>query len=810
MRRLVLALLCLGVLAGAVAAATANVAASSADRGAAGASRASRAEAMPATGASAAAAAQRPYPGFTTYARLGRILKQIDRQSARVSVSRFGRSAGGRPLWLVTVQRPWATPAARARWLRFVRLELQDPAAALAMLKQGGDLRVPVFIDCSIHGDEVTGVDAGLRLLRQLAFAHDASTERILRNDVILINACANPDGRVAGRRENAAGFDLNRDFVTQSQPETRALVGLLVKWHPAVFEDLHGYYDPLMILDPSTAPHDPSYDWDLAIRNALPLAKAQKQLIRARTPVRAEIAYTDQRHISAVLGYHFVFEDYEPFYAPQTAMFYGLVAQTVETSTRSAAGVSAHYYAAWEAASYAAVHRASLLRDQLARYLRAERGASQPASADVPAPLAFPFAYVIPVDPALQKSPDEACKAVRLLLRDGIRVERATAAFRLPAQGAGTPASYPAGTYIVPLRQPLRGLANVLLWHGQDMSAATTDVYDSMAWQLPENWGFDRAAANAPFGYAAAPATGAADPAGSVAGAGPDYVLPESSNGAVGAANALVAQGLSVSRVTATGALPLGSFVVHAAQESQRAALVTAARRFSVSFASADATGGALQAIGRPKVAVYYDGPTRFVLSGLGFDATVIHDFGRLARYDVLVLDDANVDGLSTAQQSAIRAWVAAGGVYIANGPYAYIPGLLDVTVNGGPKWDVDDPSSYTNALAVTDYRPGSLITAGLGTSGSTFAFPPAWFTDLGADVSVDATYADQFLQAGWWAASPPPAAAAGQPVIVHGACGAGWVAYFGPMPAFRAGTDGTFRLLANAIFAGDATGSK
>ncbi len=307
------------------------------------------------------------------------------------------------------------------------------------MLKQGGDLRVPVFIDCSIHGDEVTGVDAGLRLLRKLAFGHDASTERILRNDVILINACANPDGRVAGTRENAAGFDLNRDFVTQSQPETRAIVGLLKKWHPAVFEDLHGYYDPLMILDPSTAPHDPNYDWDLAIRNALPLAKAQKQLIRARTPVRAEIAYTDQRHISAVLGYHFVFEDYEPFYAPQTAMFYGLVAQTVETSTRSTAGVNAHYYAAWEAADYAATHRASLLRDQLARFLRAERGASQPASADVPAPLTFPFAYVIPVDPALQKSPDEARKAVRLLLRDGIRVERATAAFSVPPQGAAS-----------------------------------------------------------------------------------------------------------------------------------------------------------------------------------------------------------------------------------------------------------------------------------------------------------------------------------------------------------------------------------
>ena len=243
----------------------------------------------------------------------------------------------------------------------------------------------------------------------------------------------------------------------SRRSPRSRRIVGLLKKWHPAVFEDLHGYYDPLMILDPSTAPHDPNYDWDLAIRNALPLAKAQKQLIRARTPVRAEIAYTDQRHISAVLGYHFVFEDYEPFYAAQTAMFYGLVAQTVETSTRSTAGVNAHYYAAWEAADYAATHRASLLRDQLARFLRAERGASQPASADVPAPLTFPFAYVIPVDPALQMSPDEARKAVRLLLRDGIRVERATAALAFRPRARRAPAQRPAPLPSRPATRPAR-----------------------------------------------------------------------------------------------------------------------------------------------------------------------------------------------------------------------------------------------------------------------------------------------------------------------------------------------------------------
>jgi hypothetical protein len=193
-----------------------------------------------------------------------------------------------------------------------------------------------------------------------------------------------------------------------------------------------------------------------------------------------------------------------------------------------------------------------------------------------------------------------------------------------------------------------------------------------------------------------------------------------------------------------------------------------------------------------------------------MGFDATVIHGFAQLARYDVLVLDDANVDGLSAAKQVAIRSWVAAGGVYIANGPYAYIPGLLDVTVNGGPQWSIDDPSSYTNVLAVTEYQPGSLIVAGMGSSGSTFAFPPAWFTGLGGGVSVDATYAGTFFQAGWWTATPAPSSAAGQAVIVHGACGAGWVTYFGPMPVFRAGTNGTFRLLANAIFTGTELGTR
>jgi hypothetical protein len=758
----------------------------------------------------------KPYPSYTYYSQLGPILKDIARRSPRVSLQVFGHSAGGRPMYLMTVQKKWASPAAKARWLKFVKLQLQDPRAALAMLRRGGDLRVPVFINCSIHGDETNGVDAGLLLLRRLAFSNDSATRRILKNDVVIFNSCQNPDGRVNDVRVNDNGFDLNRDFINQTQPEVKALVRQIVRWHPAVFEDLHGYYG-FMLIDPTTAPHDPNYEWDLAIRNALPLAQAQQALIESKTPVDVKIAYVDKP---------FVFEDYEAFYAPQFAMFYGLVGQTLETSDRNEDGVSAHYYGILEAATYASLHRRGLLRDQLARFLRAEAGGSQPVSADMPAEqiITYPDSYVIPVAAELQKDPLEARRAVRRLIRDGIVVCKALQPFEVPATpGAATTAGtreYPAGTYVVPMDQPLRGLANAMLWQGQDISGITSEVYDCAAWQLPESMGFDRVAVTGAFPVAMARVSSAPDPAGTVQGTGPDFVLTNTSNQAVRAVNYLVANGFTVSRVTgpdvsrrseagakATATLPLGAFVVDAPQARVQAMLAEVARRYKVDFGTADISGSSMELLWQRKVAVYYDGPTRFALKGLGFDATIIDDFSTLSDYDVLVIDDTYV---SDDDVATIEAWVDAGGTYIANGPYAYLSDLLDVTVNGGAAWDWSDPASYNNTMAWTEYDDTSLVTAGLGTGGYTFAFPPAWFSSPGAGVSVDASYGDPFLLAGWWTGTPTAADAAGQPVVVHGFYGDGRVTYLGPMASFRAGTEGTYRLLSNAIYTGNYTNVK
>ena len=70
--------------------------------------------------------------------------------------------------------------------------------------------------------------------------------QAILDNTILLFNVVQNPDGRVMGTRRNANDIDINRDFITQSQPETRATVGVITEWNPMVFLDLHGFVNPM------------------------------------------------------------------------------------------------------------------------------------------------------------------------------------------------------------------------------------------------------------------------------------------------------------------------------------------------------------------------------------------------------------------------------------------------------------------------------------------------------------------------------------------------------------------------------------
>src|SRR5262249_8945768 len=71
----------------------------------------------------------------------------------------------------------------------------------------------------------------------------------------------------MVGLRANGAGYDLNRDYVKQEAPETRASLALITAWDPDLFMDLHttdgAYHGYALTWDPGLNPNrTPTNDW--------------------------------------------------------------------------------------------------------------------------------------------------------------------------------------------------------------------------------------------------------------------------------------------------------------------------------------------------------------------------------------------------------------------------------------------------------------------------------------------------------------------------------------------------------------------
>ncbi len=142
-----------------------------------------------------------------------------------------GASEEGRPLLLATLSNP---PVSEAREIR-----------ALG--------RPVVLVQANIHGGEVEGKEAAQHLMRRLTVG---DLRPLLDRLVVLVIPNYNADGNEAidvmnrtaqngplggvGRRENARGLDLNRDFMKLDSAEARALVGVLNEFDPHVVVDLH------------------------------------------------------------------------------------------------------------------------------------------------------------------------------------------------------------------------------------------------------------------------------------------------------------------------------------------------------------------------------------------------------------------------------------------------------------------------------------------------------------------------------------------------------------------------------------------
>jgi hypothetical protein len=143
-------------------------------------------------------------------------LAAVGAASPRVTYRTIGQSTEGRALHLVRVG--------------FPRAPSNDAIAEGAS----------VLIIATQHGNEPAGREMALALLRDLAFTRDAALVEQLAGTTVLFIPTANPDGRVADRRGNAPGVDINRDHIGLATPEARAMAAVMRDFRPDLVVDAH------------------------------------------------------------------------------------------------------------------------------------------------------------------------------------------------------------------------------------------------------------------------------------------------------------------------------------------------------------------------------------------------------------------------------------------------------------------------------------------------------------------------------------------------------------------------------------------
>ena len=158
-------------------------------------------------------------------ARIDAYVRAVGRASPVVSTAVAGFSVQGRPLRYAVVS---SLPPDRLR-AGLARLR----AVRAGRARSAGDAPAIVWVAGSVHGNEKSGGDADLRLLRDLArHCHDP----LLRRVVVVVLPDQNPDGRDMRSRVNFNGFDLNRDWLALTQPESQARLRLLLAMPPLAY----------------------------------------------------------------------------------------------------------------------------------------------------------------------------------------------------------------------------------------------------------------------------------------------------------------------------------------------------------------------------------------------------------------------------------------------------------------------------------------------------------------------------------------------------------------------------------------------
>lgn len=789
--------------------------------------------------------------GAIPYDEIAPKLNDWTGESDIISTQVVGKSANKWDLYLVTITAPETTAetAKQEAWKDEIKY---DSASAAKDEELAEDYKRPIWFNGNIHGNEWEGTDASLNYIEYLLKNENTSyVQNLLQNYRLYFTVSNNPDGRIIGQRPNGQNFDLNRDFVTSTTPETTLIKDLTAEIQPIFFIDLHGYTGVLQV-EPCGPPHGENYDYDLFIPHAYAAAlKIEEDVVAAgiagntyRDKVTGATSTTKTDTSGIIIPFRDTpsgWDDWPPVFTAQYVAYQGAISYTVElplgrvtSPTTSAANSAIDTKVAvtviGSTLDYITENDDAILDNQIEIFRRGEAGeplkkintpvdtsnftgptqwaaiwgADDAQGHDDATGATFPRAYVIPTG-AGQKSDSDAAYLVNYLMTHGLKVKKSLAPLTV---GSTT---YPSGSYIVDMHQPLRGLVNALLASGSDISGWVPSMYDISAWSQGFLWGatVDR------VGNTLDPALDVAtvditkaDPTGSVPG-GTKY-LTFSLDGVddFRGLNYLLSNNVPVTMVGTNKAIVGNDAATYAA-------VAVASSDYGIAFATT--SGSELKGTNtKPlkKLNIAYTGTQDdfyslqqmgFATSQLTLVSAALLQAGTvdLANVDVLWLGAALVPNASTqpAAVTAIQAYVASGKGVVGRGTGAntfantyYDLGSTAVSGN-----------SSGNGIVNLTVPEGSAL-GGLGTRYG-FVYPAVSFALGAGHGKVEQTYSTtNTLIAGHWrqtTATNGPAYAAGRASVVSSTLDSGAKAMvFGTSVVFRTHTKGHFSEVATGLY--------
>lgn len=655
----------------------------------------------------------------------------------RVRTEVTGTTPEGKVMRLLLISSP--ANLARLDAIRADLATLADPRTSDRATAEAVVARTPAvaFLSHSIHGNEPAGFETAMLTAYTLLASESPLVRRLLDSLVVIINPSQNPDGHerfaawsnsvgmalddpaalegsepwaIQGRF-NHHRFDMNRDLLAFSQPETRATARAVLRWRPQFFVDLHSttsqYFFP-----PAAAPIN---------ANLPPSTAAWLERVG-----RGNAAAFD-RH-----GWQYyvrdVFDLFYPGYWDAWPSLVGATGMTFEsdggprlmlrkddgTVTTFREGIAHHFVASLATLETLADHRTERLRDYRAFF---ESALAAPARG------AFRRVVIAP-----GPDPVRTREVVDLLRLQGIEVRQLADQVTLGAARSylgGMPARrvFPAGAYLVDLAQPQGRLATAILEPRPMLDSAFArrqldrfernrrrsagspqegyEFYDITAWALPLTHGLDAVWTDEAVTVRTVAVTDAEGfDAVLLPAARSGYLIPPGSRDAQALALALLREGFVLGVATAPlvadgQEYPAGTIVMRTVRnpDSLHARLQALSRRHPATVIGVMSAfpdrgqvgigGEAIRPVRAPKVLVAAgDG-----VSQLGFgdvwqylqreldqpfvpvDPRRIGSM-RLDDYNVLILPDGRyAEALGSGGMQRLRDWVRGGGAVVAFG---------------------------------------------------------------------------------------------------------------------------------------------